>query len=102
MIVPTDGADRATRERYREYARSRHERTLAPQGPRRTLFAPDLVGTSEEIAERLLADAAVGEVDELRLELPYEFTLADYEQILHDTVTHVAPLLGWNAAVSRR
>ena len=99
VIVPTDGADRATRERYREYARSRHERTLAPAGPRRTLFAPDLVGTSDEIVERLHADAAVAEVDELRLELPYEFTAADYEQILHDTVTLVAPRLGWSAAV---
>ncbi|MEN0128567.1 MAG: LLM class flavin-dependent oxidoreductase [Brevundimonas sp.] len=93
VIVPTDGADRATRERYREYAASRHERTLGPQGPRRTLFAPDLVGPADEIAERLLADAAVAEVDELRLELPYEFSLADYEQILHDTVTLIAPRL---------
>ncbi|WP_029290821.1 LLM class flavin-dependent oxidoreductase [Cellulomonas sp. HZM] len=95
VVVPTDGADRATRERYREYARSRHDRTLGPVGPRRTLFAPDLVGTSEEIAERLHEDAAVGEVDELRLELPYELTRADYEQILHDTVHLVAPKLGW-------
>jgi len=98
VVVPTDGADRATRERYREYARSRHERTLAPQGPRGTLFAPDLVGPSDEIVERLLADAAVGEVEELRLELPYELTAADYEQILHDTATLVAPRLGWQPA----
>ena len=98
VIVPTDGADRATRERYREYARSRHGRTLGPQGPRRTLFAPDLVGPAQEIAERLHADAAIGEVDELRLELPYEFTLEDYEQILSDTVNLVGPLLGWQEA----
>ncbi|WP_405138366.1 hypothetical protein [Nocardia sp. NBC_01388] len=32
VIVPFDSADRATRERYRRYAASRHERTLAPQG----------------------------------------------------------------------
>ncbi|MET7424683.1 alpha/beta fold hydrolase [Dactylosporangium sp. NPDC005555] len=31
---------------------------------------PDRVGTSAEIVERLRADAAVQEVDELRLELP--------------------------------
>jgi alkanesulfonate monooxygenase SsuD/methylene tetrahydromethanopterin reductase-like flavin-dependent oxidoreductase (luciferase family) len=101
VIVPTDGADRSTRERYREYAASRHERTLGPQGPRRTLFAPDLVGPADEIAERLLADAAVAEVDELRLELPYEFSLADYEQILHDTVTLVAPRLTAAAPAQR-
>ena len=57
------------------------------------------MGPSDEIVERLLADAAVAEVDELRLELPYEFTAADYEQILHDTVNLVAPRLGWTSAV---
>jgi alkanesulfonate monooxygenase SsuD/methylene tetrahydromethanopterin reductase-like flavin-dependent oxidoreductase (luciferase family) len=95
VVIPTDGADRATRERYREYERSRHARTLGPQGERRTLFAPDLVGPADEIVERLAADAAVAEVDELRLELPYELSAGDYEQILHDTATLVAPRLGW-------
>ncbi|WP_197686270.1 LLM class flavin-dependent oxidoreductase [Actinoplanes derwentensis] len=56
MIVPLDGADRRTRKRYLEYARSRHDRTLKPHGERRTLFAPDLVGTATEIVERLHAD----------------------------------------------
>jgi alkanesulfonate monooxygenase SsuD/methylene tetrahydromethanopterin reductase-like flavin-dependent oxidoreductase (luciferase family) len=100
VIVPFDGADRATRERYRAYEASRHERTLKPQGPRGVLFAPDIVGRSEEIVERLLADAAVQEVSELRMELPYEFSHQDYEQILHDMVNSVAPKLGWRAASS--
>ncbi len=90
VIVPTDGADRATAARYREYARSRHERTLTAHGPRRTLFARDLVGTVAEIAERLAADPAFapesGPVTELRLELPYEFDVRDYEQILTDAL----------------
>ncbi|MFF9163872.1 LLM class flavin-dependent oxidoreductase [Streptomyces longwoodensis] len=98
VIVPTDGADAATRARYRAYAASRHERTLAPQGPRGTLFAPDLVGTAEQILERLAADPVVGTVSELRLELPYEFRRADYEQILHDVRHLVAPELGWRPA----
>lgn len=34
VIVPLDGADAATRARYRAYAANRHERTLAPQGPK--------------------------------------------------------------------
>ncbi|AXK84557.1 Flavin-dependent oxidoreductase, luciferase family (includes alkanesulfonate monooxygenase SsuD and methylene tetrahydromethanopterin reductase) [Nocardia farcinica] len=95
VIVPLDGADRATRDRYRRYAESRHERTLAPQGERRVLFAPDLVGTAAEIVDRLAADPVLGLTTELRLELPYEFHRRDYEQILHDTVELVAPALGW-------
>ncbi|MEU5885142.1 DUF1684 domain-containing protein [Spirillospora sp. NPDC047279] len=79
VVVPLDGADAATRERYRAYAASRHERTLKPHGERRILFAPDLVGTSAEIVERLRADRAVAAVSELRLEPPYEFGLDDYE-----------------------
>jgi alkanesulfonate monooxygenase SsuD/methylene tetrahydromethanopterin reductase-like flavin-dependent oxidoreductase (luciferase family) len=100
VIVPLDGADRATRERYRRYAAGRHERTLAPQGPRRTLFAPDLVGTAEEILERLRADPVAAQSSELRLELPYEFHRGDYEQILHDTALLIAPELGWRPATA--
>ncbi|UGT61080.1 LLM class flavin-dependent oxidoreductase [Nocardia asteroides] len=99
VLVPTDGADRATRERYRRYAESRHERTLGPQGERRVLFAPDLVGPAEEIVQRLAADPVLAETTELRLELPYEFQRAEYEQILHDTVELVAPALGWKPAI---
>ncbi|MFC9503902.1 LLM class flavin-dependent oxidoreductase [Streptomyces sp. NPDC057002] len=98
VIVPFDSADAVTRRRYRAYAASRHERTLAPQGAKRTLFAPDVVGTSEEILELLSSDAALAEVSELRLELPYEFEPGDYEQILHDVRHHIAPRLGWRPA----
>ncbi|MFG2455691.1 hypothetical protein ACGFWE_01210 [Streptomyces sp. NPDC048523] len=92
--MPFDSADAAGRARYRAYAASRHERTLAPQGPKRTLFAPDVVGTAEQILEQLAADPAVAEVSELRLELPYEFRREEYEQILHDTRHLIAPELG--------
>ncbi|MGW1214398.1 LLM class flavin-dependent oxidoreductase [Streptomyces sp. NPDC002499] len=98
VIVPFDGADRATRARYREYAASRHARTLAPQGPKRILFAPDVVGTAEQILEQLAADPVVSVVSELRLELPYEFRREEYEQILHDVRHLVAPELGWSPA----
>jgi hypothetical protein len=37
----------------------------------------------------------VAQTSELRLELPYEFRSADYEQILHDTVQLIAAALGW-------
>ncbi|MHA4875558.1 hypothetical protein, partial [Enterococcus faecium] len=62
VILPTDGADRATREKYQAFAAGRHQRTLAPQGPRRTLFLPDLVGTAAEILQRLAEDPAVARV----------------------------------------
>lgn len=101
VIVPFDSADRTTRERYRQYAASRYERTLAPQGERRVLFAPDVVGSAEEIIERLRADPVLTRTSELRLELPYEFYRADYEQILHDTVELIAPALGWRPATNR-
>ncbi|MDB4872587.1 MAG: limB 1 [Gemmatimonadales bacterium] len=95
VVVPLDSADAAARKRYLEYSASRYERTLKPHGERRTLFARDLVGTSEEIVEWLLADRAVAAVSELRLELPYEFDRRDYEQILHDVRHSIAPELGW-------
>ncbi|ADG78597.1 Luciferase-like, subgroup OS=Tsukamurella paurometabola (strain ATCC 8368 / DSM / CCUG 35730/ CIP 100753 / JCM 10117 / KCTC 9821 / NBRC 16120 / NCIMB 702349/ NCTC 13040) OX=521096 GN=Tpau_1985 PE=4 SV=1 [Tsukamurella paurometabola] len=89
VIVPTDGADRATARRYRDYARSRYDRTLRAHGDKRTLFAEDLVGPVAEIAERLADDPALGGVTELRLELPYEFDVRDYEQILTDALSLV-------------
>ncbi|GGL46684.1 LLM class flavin-dependent oxidoreductase [Nocardia jinanensis] len=98
VIVPVDSADRATQERYRRYAAGRYERTLAPQGDRRVLFAPDLVGTADEIVHRLRTDPVLVRTTELRLELPYEFHRGDYEQILHDTVESIAPALGWQPA----
>jgi hypothetical protein len=102
VIVPVDGANSKQRERYRESAASRYERTLAPQnipnGPQGVLFPVDLVGTSDEILQRLAADPVVTRVNELRVELPYEFELHEYEQILHDVRHHFAPQLGWAPA----
>lgn len=95
VIVPFDGADVTTRQRYRAYAEGRDARTGKPHGERRTLFARDLVGPSEAIVEALLRDPVVTEVEELRLELPYSFRHEDYEQILSDVVEHIAPALGW-------
>ncbi|MFZ4284857.1 LLM class flavin-dependent oxidoreductase [Variovorax sp. HJSM1_2] len=95
VIVPTDSADAQSRRRYRDYAASRHERTLQPQGPRRTLFSRDLVGSSEEILQSLLADPVLPYVQELRLELPYDFAAHEYQQILSDTLQFIAPHLGW-------
>ncbi|MEV8214092.1 LLM class flavin-dependent oxidoreductase [Leifsonia sp. NPDC077715] len=95
VLLPTDSADRATRQKYREYVRERDARLGVAHGPRRTLFAPDLVGTAAEIAERLAEDAAFDGITELRIELPYEFEEQDYEQVLGDTIELIAPQFGY-------
>jgi alkanesulfonate monooxygenase SsuD/methylene tetrahydromethanopterin reductase-like flavin-dependent oxidoreductase (luciferase family) len=99
VIVPLDGADTTTRQRYRDYAAGRHARTFGPQGERRTQFAPDLVGTAAELIERLAADPILPLVDTLRLELPYNFSIDDYRQITTDFARLVAPALGWRGGV---
>jgi alkanesulfonate monooxygenase SsuD/methylene tetrahydromethanopterin reductase-like flavin-dependent oxidoreductase (luciferase family) len=96
VIVPIDSADAATRRKYLDYEASRHQRTLAPQGERRVLIAPDLVGTSEQILETLYADPVVAEISELQLELPYAFAHDEYRQILSDVIASIAPELRWS------
>ncbi|POO55739.1 LLM class flavin-dependent oxidoreductase [Agrobacterium rosae] len=84
VILPTDSADPQTRRRYKEFAAQRDKRTGTPHGDRRTLFLPDIVGTTEEIFETLARDAVLPLVSEFRLELPYEFQAEDYRQIIDD------------------
>jgi len=96
VIVPTDSAPAARVARYEAYAAGRYERTLKPQGEKRVLFPRDLVGSAEQIVAWLSNDPVLPLVDELRLELPYEFTLPEYEQILTDTIERIAPRLGWS------
>ncbi|AGT10864.1 LLM class flavin-dependent oxidoreductase [Paracoccus aminophilus] len=87
VILPTDSATPETAARYREFAAARDARTHQPaQNARRTLYLPDLVGPVEVIAARLREDAALAEVSELRLELPYAFPPEDYRQILKDAL----------------
>ena len=61
------------------------------------LFAADLVGTAEQIAERLYAHAGFTEVDEVAFALPFSFEHEDYVQILTDIATELGPALGWRA-----
>ncbi|CAM5573653.1 LLM class flavin-dependent oxidoreductase OS=Streptomyces tendae OX=1932 GN=GUR47_31990 PE=4 SV=1 [Streptomyces tendae] len=98
VVVPTDSADAAQRARYEEYAAQRLPRTRRPQGPARLLFAPDLVGPSEWIAERLRAHAAYREVEEVAFALPFTFAPEDYVQILTDIAGRLGPALGWRPA----
>src|SRR5688572_25903937 len=73
VVIPTDTATAEQRARYGEYARKRTPRTTAPQGPARMMFAPDIVGSTPEIVERLHAHAAFREVDEVAFALPFTF-----------------------------
>jgi hypothetical protein len=59
------------------------------------LFAPDLVGPSDELADRLRAHAGYQRVDEAAFALPFTFGHDDYVQILTDLATHLGPALGW-------
>ncbi len=95
VVIPTDTASADQRDRYERYAQSRLARTTTPQGPARMLFAPDLVGSSAEIAERLYAHAAFREVDEVAFALPFSFEHVDYVQILTDMAERLGPALGW-------
>ncbi len=79
-------------------ARYRMPRTAAPQGPARLLFAPDLVGTSAQLAGQLWAHAAFRAIDEVAFALPFTFDHEDYVQILTDMATRLGPALGWQPA----
>lgn len=94
VVIPTDSATPDQVATYTAYRDSRLERTRTPQGPG-LLFAPDLVGTSEQIAEELQAHAGFQAVEEVAFALPFTFAHADYVQILTDMATRLGPALGW-------
>ncbi|GAA4946074.1 LLM class flavin-dependent oxidoreductase [Actinoplanes utahensis] len=101
VVIPTDSATPAQIAKYRAYAEERTPRTLTPQGPARMMFAPDIVGTSAEIAERLSAHVAFREVDEVAFALPFTFEHDDYVQILTDMAGSLGPALGWRPQTAR-
>ena len=95
VVIPTDSATPEQRAKYAAYREMRLPRTASPQGPAQLLFAPDLVGTSDEVAEQLYAHAGFREVDEVVFALPFTFEHEDYVQILTDMATRLGPALGW-------
>lgn len=95
VVIPTDSATAEQRARYQAYVQARTPRTAGPQGPRGMLFARDLVGRSDQIAEELYAHAGFREVDEVAFALPFSFAREDYVQILTDIATRLGPALGW-------
>jgi alkanesulfonate monooxygenase SsuD/methylene tetrahydromethanopterin reductase-like flavin-dependent oxidoreductase (luciferase family) len=101
VVVPTDSASAEQRAKYLSYAEKRTPRTATPQGPARIMFAVDLVGSSQEIAERLYSNAAFQQINEVAFALPFSFDHADYVQILTDIATKLGPALGWRPAQGR-
>jgi alkanesulfonate monooxygenase SsuD/methylene tetrahydromethanopterin reductase-like flavin-dependent oxidoreductase (luciferase family) len=100
IVIPTDTATPEQRSRYQAYVDQRTPRTAAPMGPPGTglLAARDIIGTSEEVAKKLYADAAFREVREVVFALPFTFEHTDYVQILTDMATRLGPALGWKPA----
>jgi alkanesulfonate monooxygenase SsuD/methylene tetrahydromethanopterin reductase-like flavin-dependent oxidoreductase (luciferase family) len=98
VVIPTDSATADQRTRYQAYVDKRTPRTFSPQGPQRLLFARDLIGTSQQIAEQLYANQGFREVDEVAFALPFTFEHADYVQMLTDLATYLGPALGWHRA----
>jgi alkanesulfonate monooxygenase SsuD/methylene tetrahydromethanopterin reductase-like flavin-dependent oxidoreductase (luciferase family) len=96
VVIPTDSATPDQIRRYEEYVAKRTPRTASPQGPARMLFARDLIGTADQLAEQLYAHAAFREIDEVAFALPFSFQHDDYVQILTDLATHLGPALGWS------
>lgn len=99
VIVPWDGATTAQRAHYEAYAESRLERTkhTATIGDRRVIFQRDLIGSAEEIVDRLASDPAFDGRTQLRVALPYGFAQGEYRQILESIAELVLPPLGWRA-----
>ncbi|MFQ1003942.1 LLM class flavin-dependent oxidoreductase [Modestobacter sp. SSW1-42] len=95
VVIPTDSATPEQRAKYEAYAAERTPRTRSPQGPGRLMFAADLVGTAEQIAEQLYAHAGFREVEEVVFALPFSFEADDYVQILTDIAGELGPALGW-------
>jgi len=98
VVIPTDSATPEQRAKYAAYVEARIPRTTTPQGPARLMFAPDLLGTGEQIAEQLYAHAGFREVTEVVFALPFSFQHDDYVQILTDIATRLGPALGWQPA----
>lgn len=98
VVVPTDSATADQKRRYEAYRAERSQRDGKQFGPAKMMFAADLVGSSQQIAETLLDSAAFRQVEEVAFALPFDFEHDDYMQILADIAGTLAPLLGWHPA----
>lgn len=97
VLVPTDGATPDQVAKYRAYAEARTPRTEKVHG-KNTIIARDVLGSSAEIIDFIRGDAAFQAADDYLFELPFEFQLADWKQMLFQLATEIGPALGWSQA----
>lgn len=100
VLVPTDGATPEQIAKYRAYAEARTPRTREVQG-KNTIIALDVLGSSDEIVDFIRSDVAFQAADDYLFELPFEFELADWKQMLHQLATRIGPALGWTPVHAR-
>lgn len=94
VVVPLDGASPEQAARYTSYVEARNPRTRGVVGEK-TIIAPDVLGTVEEIVRAYAEDESFALADEVIFELPFELEPADWRHILHQLATRVGPALGW-------
>ncbi|MBL3699092.1 LLM class flavin-dependent oxidoreductase [Leucobacter luti] len=94
VIVPTDGASPEQQRKYLAYAEARTPRTERVHGGK-TIIARDVLGSTDEIVEFIRQDLAFRAADDYLFELPFEFELDDWKQILRELATSIGPALGW-------
>ncbi|MFP7365394.1 LLM class flavin-dependent oxidoreductase [Corynebacterium callunae] len=97
VILPLDSANIEQTKHYQEFAAARNERTKQPQGERKTVIQPDLIGSSDEIIEQLKNDPSFDGRTELRIALPYAFDQQEYVQIIRDIADLILPALDWKS-----
>jgi alkanesulfonate monooxygenase SsuD/methylene tetrahydromethanopterin reductase-like flavin-dependent oxidoreductase (luciferase family) len=100
VVIPTDGATQSQKAKYQSYVDARTPRTKTSQGPARMMFALDLIGESDQIADALYADAGFRDIREVVFALPFSFDHDDYVQILIDIAERLGPALGWEPKTS--
>lgn len=98
VVVPTDNATASQVEKYVQYAQARNPRT-EKHLPSGTIIAKDIIGSSEEIVETIVNDAAFQAADDYIFELPFEFGIEDWTQMLHEFAENIGPALGWKATL---
>ena len=98
VVIPTDTRDRRAAREVRGVRGEAPAPHRHPAGPGAPAVRAGPVGTSAEIAERLHANAAFQEIDEVAFALPFTFEHDDYVQILTDMATKLGPALGWKPA----
>lgn len=99
VVIPTDSATEDQKRRYEAYVQHRKDvgvGRVQAFGPKKMITAPDLIGTSEQIAEQLNNLSAFQVIDEVAFALPFDFERDDYLQILGDIAGSLAPKLGWS------